>query len=368
LLKGFYVQDQLSFGEGNNQQIPFVFGCHFVESGILSSNKADGIIGMIHHDHPTIYEAYYAAGLIDSPTFSLCLGINGGTMTLGGYNDGITVSNASVHVLHSNETQYFGTNIQGISLNGTNIISASPNSGGKQFAAFDSGSTYTYFPEDIFNEITLSMSSFCSEENFCGSKDQINVNNQSCFYYLPISIPSLKDFYHSFPIIRIYYSGEEWISWYPSEYLVAYGQSSLYTIYCAGFIHPNFAPFHNHSFNSFIFGATFLRQQTVLFDYQNAKIMFIKSVCSNDPNKITEDYEPVAVVPRISPDVLALWAIITIALVAAAILMLIICCIVSIVRKARRGAEAVKSRPSQLYRSNSKREPNVVIQGRHSRL
>lgn len=86
MYKGFLVKDIVHFGEQYHlglDSFNFTFGCVTLETNLLYSQEADGILGMTRaaaaspHMRP-IFDLMYEQKLIETRIFSLCLGKDGG--------------------------------------------------------------------------------------------------------------------------------------------------------------------------------------------------------------------------------------------------------------------------------------------------
>lgn len=93
--QGFMVTDRVYFGDRwgpGDEGITFAFGCIYRETKLFFTQKADGIMGMgkgtqiYVKDQVPIYRAMYEQKLVPFLMFSICLGIDGGFLQIGGYH------------------------------------------------------------------------------------------------------------------------------------------------------------------------------------------------------------------------------------------------------------------------------------------
>lgn len=99
----------------------------------------------------------------------------------------------------------------------------------------DSGTTFSYFPTELFKLIETHFKWFCASdaENNCKAKLQFEKQGYLCWEYNPSMFPDgPSEFMKSLPILRFSFdtvTGAPYsFDWYPSEYL--YKEDD--TLYC----------------------------------------------------------------------------------------------------------------------------------------
>lgn len=177
LYKGFIVKDTFHFGDAYHPGLDafdFTFGCVEEETNLFYSQEADGILGMTRasgnmHMKP-IFDVMYDAHLIEKRMFSLCLGKNGGYFQIGGYDATSHLSEKVQWVPMLAESAYNGYRMamKGISINGHMMAGTHLFDRG----VIDSGTTFTYVPEKLFNTMIEHLDWYCLVDpaNHCKGK------------------------------------------------------------------------------------------------------------------------------------------------------------------------------------------------------
>jgi hypothetical protein len=136
----------------------------------------------------------------------------------------------------------------------------------------DSGTTFTYFPHELYDIIRTHFELFCEdhgcevEENICFQYDQNEYQEGPLEYFK--KFPTLK---FKLPSAN----GTEFdFVWYASEYL--YHRRS--DKYC-------FAADTQRS-NEIMMGGTLIRQHNLVFDIDNNQVGFAHAVCNSDSNQV----------------------------------------------------------------------------------
>ena len=96
------------------------------------------------------------SGIIERRLFSLCMGKNGGYLQMGGY-DGHNHLDKSIQWASLLQTTSYKVQLTGISMN-NHLIAGSEH---VSVGFLDSGTTFTYMPSKLWNEIELHFDWFC---------------------------------------------------------------------------------------------------------------------------------------------------------------------------------------------------------------
>lgn len=260
-ISGYLIQESLTFLNSFNvsKQFQMVLGCNSFENGRFLNRPADGILGLgrSNNENYSIVESLIRAKTIKGKSFSICLGSVDGFIVFGGMDEKFNMGPVSwVNMVKSNN---YGMRIDEISIGGWNLNVF------KAQAEFmiSSGSSISFFCEDIFKEIMNGFNEYCKQAGMCqGTKTDFKEFSGLCFH-------SKKVPYASFPSIKFLANGST-ISWEPESYLIRIqGNSGLY---CVGI------SLNNQSEKN-ILGSNFFRQKQIFFDLENEKLGFSASSC-----------------------------------------------------------------------------------------
>lgn len=146
--------------------------------------------------------------------------------------------------------------------------------GGKAF--LDTGTTFVYVSQGLFNSITPIFNHFCRNNKInCGG----NFGYQECYRFSPSQFAKPDVFFDTFPVIEFKFAGDATIKWYPQDYFVATPDNKGY--YCIGI----------KVLKDMILGALFMRNYDVSYEKAGKKITFMRSNCGKTNNFIPYDKE-----------------------------------------------------------------------------
>lgn len=148
------------------------------------------------------------SSVISSKIFSLCLGENYGFLSIGGVNNTYHIE-PQISYIKYEAHELYTVSLDSISI-GSNKISAKYNAG------LDSGTTNTYMPKDLFDQLFRTFTEFCSIPDSCHG-DLLKVGDDICIYKKK-SYP-LHLFYNSLPSIKFRLKGGYVLEWLPQHYM-----------------------------------------------------------------------------------------------------------------------------------------------------
>ena len=192
----------------NEFQMPM--GCSLKETGFLMSALADGIIGL-NNNVKSFISMMYRKQFIPQNLFSLCLDNEGGYLSLGNIYTKYHICPEIEYIDYNPTKESYEIKTEKIQIKDIEIKS-------EYISIINSGSTITYFPEQVFNEISYAFFSICSEYNGqCGELKRIEgYGICSDFKNTDIYLNATR---YIFPLIKIKFNNYEFI-WKPKNYVL----------------------------------------------------------------------------------------------------------------------------------------------------
>lgn len=272
-LEGIYINELIRFGEDydikNGSNAPI--GCTTSENHLFFTQKADGIMGLANNENNFIY-ILSKVGAINNNIFGLCLAQIGGYFSIGEINK--TFHREDITYLKMEKNSFFySVKMNNIFINNLKISYYDKN---KYSLIIDSGTTISYFPEEIFNEMVNKIHTICNSyenKNGCGiyeydkdfgpcfsfeSKEKME---EGIYYYWPNITFILEDYNYK---------------WTPDEYFFN-ATNKMKIIGCMGFNKGNG--------RRFTMGSTWMIGHEIIFDRTNNKIGVVEANCDKNNNK-----------------------------------------------------------------------------------
>ena len=248
-------------------EIQLPIGCTLKETGFFKSSLADGIIGLNNNDKSFI-SLMYKKDLISNNLFSLCLDKEGGYFSIGDIEAKYHICPEIKFVDYNQFSEFYELEIQKIIIKDIEIDT-------QYSSIINSFSTISYFPEEIFNNITIALFSICSEYGGqCGKLKRIegygicsdfsNINNYNI---------ALKNI---FPSIKIKFKNYDFI-WKPKNYLVNFTFKITKKK-----VRTCFGIDTEKNLDKIILGTNFMHGYDIIFDRNNFKIGFCEASCSRN--------------------------------------------------------------------------------------
>ena len=243
----------------NEFQMPM--GCSLKETGFLMSALADGIIGL-NNNIKSFISIMYRKQFISQNLFSLCLDNEGGYLSLGNIYTKYHICPEIEYIDYNPTKESYEIKTEKIQIKDIEIKS-------EYISIINSGSTITYFPEQVFNEISYAFFSICSEYNGqCGELKRIEgYGICSDFKNTDIYLNATR---YIFPLIKIKFNNYEFI-WKPKNYVLNFSFKNKIRA-CLGIDTEK-------NLNKIILGTNFMHGYDIIFDRTNFKIGFCEASC-----------------------------------------------------------------------------------------
>ena len=271
-LEGVFVNKLIRLDQ-NNKKIEGKYapiGCTTSETHLFLTQKADGIMGLANSEFNFI-STMNKVGVLDNNIFGLCLAQIGGYFSLGEINK--TYHKEKINYIKMEKSSmFYSIAMNNIFINDRKIKSYKKS---KYPTIIDSGTTISYFPKEIFDEIVKVINNICDSyenKNACGKYDY-DKDLGPCFIFDDIE-KMKKGVYQYWPNFSFILGNNYNFRWTPRQYF--FNESNRKRLRgCMGF---------NHQGWRFTMGSTWMIGHDVIFDLKNQKIGFAEANC--DKNNI----------------------------------------------------------------------------------
>ena len=266
-------EDELDNYVIKEEEYQLPLGCSIKESGFIMSSSADGIFGLNNNDKSFI-SMMYRKDLLQNNLFTLCLNKEGGYFSLGDIDTKYHICSEIKYVQYIPSSEIYELEIESIIIKNIEIPT-------KYFSIIDSSSTISYFPEEIFNNISMAFFMICSEyEGQCGKLKRIEgYGICSDFKNYENYINAMK---YILPTIQIKFMNYTF-NWEPKNYLL-----NFYFKNTKSKIRTCFGIDTEKNLNKIILGTNFMHGYDIIFDRTNYKIGFCEASCSRNMSEKNE--------------------------------------------------------------------------------
>ena len=272
-LEGIYINELIHFGEDylSNEGHMAPIGCTTSENHLFFTQKADGIMGLANNENNFI-SVMDKVGAIKKNIFSLCLAQVGGYFSIGEINTTYHKEKISYFNMEKNSF-FYSLNVNNIFVNNKKLEKYKKN---KFSFIIDSGTTISYFPDDIFDEIISHAKTICNsfeDKRGCG-KYEYDKDYGPCFLF-ENTIKLEKAVYQFWPNISFIF--DDYIyKWTPDEYMFNVTNKNKVWA-CMGF--------NRGGGRRFTLGSTWMIGHEIIFDRKNNKIGIAEANCDKNNNK-----------------------------------------------------------------------------------
>jgi hypothetical protein len=205
--------------------------------------------------------------VIPSNVFSLCFAPNGGYFSVGGINKTLHQED-NVKYISYYDSSFYKVKLKDVIINSQDFLINQND----YFTIIDSGTTLSYFPRKLYNDVEKQINVVCSEINRCMG-DSYTAEIGICFK-LKENITVLQ-FIESMPTLTFVFENDVKYLWKPENYLFNYtdpASNDKRLTFCIGLTGWNS--------NEILLGSTWMHNHDIIFDLQNKKIGLVESNCA----------------------------------------------------------------------------------------
>lgn len=265
-----------------------MFGCTENEPGQFKTQRANGIMGLrsTSNDYkfsPNIMDIFSIKKDVKDDSFSLCHGDVGGFLTLGGFNEHKHIKGEIVQSIEWIQGSNYGINIENFEIEGDKSTDSIKSK--NHFFLLDSGTTYVWLPEDVYENFNNEMKKYCKKgKDKCKGHDEDGYST-GCVFYTKETHGTLEDMVNSYPVLHFTLKGENektaLLKLFPREWMVKYdveGNEGEYKL-CPVFRNGG-------SSTAYLIGNQFMKHYDFHFDRKNRIVSFVRSKCDEENLKL----------------------------------------------------------------------------------
>ena len=280
-LSGYYLSNIVYFEEYTKEPKQKVYrsyalplGCTLAEYGKYKNINVDGVMG-INNDKGSFINVLRKLKIIDKDIFSLCFGPEGGYMALGEIDTKFHLENDIKYIPLVNTSNNYLFYIDGILVGNTKVHKTSIN------ANIDTGSTLSYFPKTLYNNIYAQFTKLCLDKkgnNLCGNfKWENGLGYCTIFKNYNTLLKKVKQYW---PTLTFELYKNRLYIWKPLNYYYYYFDNKINKPKaCLGFL--------VNQKNEIILGQNFIHGHDVIFNLDKNILGFVPADCSRGiKNKI----------------------------------------------------------------------------------
>jgi len=194
---------------------------------------------------------------ISTKVFSLCFASWGGRLTVGGYST--WYHDDRVHWTPMRASKYYFAFPSSLGLVPPGDAESTTMHGDFGVTIIDSGTTYTYFPRPLFNNLIKYLAKYCQEHDGCGATRE----GGECW--------RLRDDSYGpdqFPTIRFHFQGGAEVDWSPRAYMHERGVQG---VWCQTFMENNLY--------QTVLGISWMLHKDVIFDLASGRLGVARANC-----------------------------------------------------------------------------------------
>lgn len=269
---GYWFKDTVELVDRvtvDNAPVNATLGCHDDERKLFYTQRVNGIMGLAPRKtkdgRPTILrELFSDKAHISTELFSLCLGEWGGLLTVGSDNEAYHTyrvgGSGGIQWIPMTLPGYYAVAPQKLSMHGV-VLVEDPGAFGMQ-TIVDSGTTFTYFPSEVYNVIDKAFEAFCTAPPGCSAKR--DVTETGCWMLDDPKI-GLSDL----PTLSMSFGMGVDVAWPPEAYMYARNVPGLW---CRAFA-------DNGLQQNTVLGLSWMLHKDLILDVANVRLGIAEAAC-----------------------------------------------------------------------------------------
>jgi hypothetical protein len=270
---GFWFEDQVLLSPGpDRHEEHFSFqarlGCYSLERDVFSKQKANGVMGLAPPDGAemgVLQDVFANSPHVNPGVFSICLAREGGALTLGGRHS--RYHSAAPIWLQLRSERYYSVSLSAVGVAGDFVARGNESDLGE--AVIDSGTTLTYFPDQVFDRITQAIIEYCDVHDSCGAWRE--GTDPICW-----RLNRAKHGPSEFPAIQLVFDGGAAVlNWTATDYLY---QGSEESVWCQAFM--------RNTLQQTVFGASWMIHKDVIFDIAGKRLGVAPAQCPENRREL----------------------------------------------------------------------------------
>ena len=242
----------------------------------------------INNDKGSFINVLRKLKIIDKDIFSLCFGPEGGYMALGEIDTKFHLENDIKYIPLVNTSNNYLFYIDGILVGNTKVHKTSIN------ANIDTGSTLSYFPKTLYNNIYAQFTKLCLDKkgnNLCGNfKWENGLGYCTIFKNYNTLLKKVKQYW---PTLTFELYKNRLYIWKPLNYYY-YDNKLNKPKACLGFL--------VHNQEVIILGQNFIHGHDVIFNLEKNILGYVPADCSRGTNNKIEVKKVENIIPEIKKD------------------------------------------------------------------
>lgn len=263
-MTGLWFEDLVQLGDPtpDNPPVNASLGCHIDERNLFYTQRVNGIMGMAPHENggrPTILQDLFVDKKhVDTGKFAICLSEWGGRLAIGGHDPADHRDGSVIQWLQLLDSGYYSVAPVRLSMDGVELATGFDSFGS---ALVDSGTTFTYFPEQVHASLVQALEARCGDFA-CRA---VREGGEDGCWRLSGGATQPDDF----PGLALSFDGGVLVTWPARAYLFQRGDPSLW---CQAFA-------SNGQDANTVLGISWMLHKDVIFDLKGRRLGIVEADC-----------------------------------------------------------------------------------------